>query len=189
MRNEFICDKDILRCELKRLRASLADKPEKSRLAIERLLSLPLSGNVLVYVSIGSELDTIPFINALRERSNVKVFTPHTSNGIIRPLPLVRIGHADKLGNLPDDCYGTHAAPVDMDFCITPMLGFNVDGYRIGYGKGCYDEYFTRTSAFKIGLAFDCQLCDFEPRPHDVPLDCCVTETKVIYFDHASNIG
>lgn len=189
MPKEFTCEKNELRLELKSRRAELADKPQRAELATERALSLITGGNVLVYVSIGSELDTFGLIENLLHNPAVKIFVPHTAGGIIEALPLERLESADKLGNLPSECYGAPARNVKIDICVTPLLGFNSRGYRLGYGKGCYDRFFACSDAYKMGLAFDCQLCEFSPEPHDVPLDCCVTETKVIYFDHARNIG
>ena len=202
MQKESICDneKKRVRAELKARRDRLADKPRLSALACDRLIPL-LSGSVMVYVSIGSELDTSALIDRLFMNAEITLYAPYTVDGVIYPLRLVKFGKPDRTGNLPIECYdsddfsavfGSNGNRMPkIDCCITPFLGINGDGYRIGYGKGCYDRFFGAASvARKIGLAFDCQICDFTPESRDVPLDCCVFDTKVVYFEHnASDCG
>ena len=66
---------------------------------------------------------------------------------------------------------------------LIPPVGFDVHGYRLGYGGG----YFDRTLAamtpqpLKIGVAFEMSRLDtIHPQPHDIPLDFFVTE-RCIY--------
>lgn len=160
-----------------------------SKNAVARLLPL-LRGNVMVYASIGSELDTSALINALLLRDGVTLYAPFTQNGEILPRRVVGVKPPEKWGNMPEDCYLSfddaekrNYKSVKLDYCVTPLLGFNSAGYRIGYGKGCYDKFFAHNAdVYKIGLAFECQRAEFTPDENDVPLDCCVTEQNVIYF-------
>ncbi len=166
------------------LRASVEDKQALSDVIAERVKDL-VFGNVLVYISIGSEVSTVPLINLLEAKDNIRLFAPYTQGCEIVALPLIKTGLPDRNGNLPLDHYGKIAnreKPTKIDCCITPLVGFNDKGYRIGYGKGCYDRYFARTSVRKIGLAFSVQRVNFLQDNTDVPLDCCVTEKDVIYF-------
>ncbi|MCM1367295.1 MAG: 5-formyltetrahydrofolate cyclo-ligase [Roseburia sp.] len=179
--NEFTYRKAELRRELKLRRAAVADKLALSERICE--LALPLiRGNVLVYVSIGAEVCTVPLIERLSERG-ARVYVPYTKDGVITPRRLAELAQPDFYGNLPLGAYGDACDGDDIDINVTPLLGFNKNGQRIGYGKGCYDRFFAaHRNIYKMGLAFDCQQCEFEPYPSDVPLDCCVTESKVIYF-------
>lgn len=184
VRKEFICDngKAELRRALISRRAALTDKHRRSAAACATVEKY-VSGNVMVYVSIGGELDTEGLISALKARGDVKLFVPHTVHGEISVCELMQTGVADKLGNLPSYCRALADPDIKLDYCITPLLGFNERGFRIGYGKGCYDRFFrTHSECEKIGLAFDCQRCEFLPQPFDIPLDRCITETDVIYF-------
>ncbi len=169
------------RATLKQYRNGLSDKPLLSRTIADKVLPL-LSGNVMVYMSIGSEVDTEYLLDKLAVKKDVIVYAPYTNDGIITPLKLLSRGVADKTGNLPRECYDNSYIPSKIDFCITPLLGFNERGYRIGYGKGCYDRFFAEHSTFKIGLAFSGQAIKFQPECTDIPLDCCVTDKSVIYF-------
>ena len=65
------------------------------------------------------------------------------------------------------------------DAAIVPMIGFDAEGYRLGYGGG----YFDRTLAallprpLAIGVAFELgRLQSIHPQPHDIPMDFVVTE-------------
>lgn len=180
-RNAFTYEKSELRHELKLRREAVADRLAFSERICELALPL-LRGNILVYVSIGTEASTVPLITRLFERG-AKVYAPLTENGIIMPRRLIKLALPDRSGNLPLCAYAESCAGADIDMSVTPLLGFNKNGYRIGYGKGCYDRFFAEyRNIYKIGLGFDCQKCEFEPFDGDVPLDCCVTESKVIYF-------
>lgn len=183
VRKEFTYDKTAARHIAAQRRKSVADKPQKSRDICDAACAL-VSGNVMTYISIGDEVQTSYLIDRLLNSEKVNLYAPFTAaDGTIMPRRLLRMGHADKLGNIPQDCYGTYIdSSTKLDYCITPLVGFNGSGHRIGYGKGCYDRFFAHTAVYKIGLAYDCQMIYFAPDPFDVPLDCCVTEKKVIYF-------
>lgn len=56
---------------------------------------------------------------------------------------------------------------------LVPGLVFDVAGYRIGFGKGYYDQYISQARSINsnniaIGVCFDIQLRNFVPRElHD----------------------
>ena len=56
----------------------------------------------------------------------------------------------------------------DIDLIHVPGVGFNQDGFRIGYGAGYYDRYLTDYSGQTISTIYDCQKADFQPYSHDV---------------------
>lgn len=178
-RREYTC-KDDLRRKLKNVRAAIADKHGCALRATERILTV-LDGDAMVYVSIGSELDTSPLIRALTKLGKT-VFVPYTYGDDITPRVLAELGGADKRGNLDERCYAHTTEIQSPSVCVVPLLGVNSNGFRIGYGKGCYDRFFAKNSVKKIGFAYDEQFVEFLPEPHDIALDCCVTPSKVIYF-------
>lgn len=72
-----------------------------------------------------------------------------------------------------------------IDCVITPLLAYDQQGYRVGYGKGFYDRFFAkcRADVLKVGLSF------FDPvvsitniELHDVRLDYCVTPHRIWEF-------
>lgn len=192
---DYIFDKAEARAILKARRGGVDNRQNREASAASRLIPL-LKGNVMLYASIGSELSADGVFASLIKRG-IDVFMPFTTGGEIMPLRAKRLGERDGYGNLPSECYEDISAAEarrkrhedKLDFCVVPLLGFNDSGYRIGYGKGCYDRFLKGRDVFTIGLAFDCQKINFTSEAHDIPLDCCVTESKVLYFDHARNFG
>ena len=74
---------------------------------------------------------------------------------------------------------------VRINMIFVPLLSFDKNGYRVGYGKGFYDRYLSqcRGDCLKIGFSY------FEPldaiddtNEFDVPLNLCVTPTTVYVF-------
>lgn len=73
------------------------------------------------------------------------------------------------------------AAPVvEPDIVLGPLLAFDVQGYRLGYGGGFYDRTLARLRALKpivaVGLAYDAQRVDSVPHhDYDQRLDWVLT--------------
>ena len=73
--------------------------------------------------------------------------------------------------------------PSDVAVWIVPGLAFTRDGKRLGYGGGWYDRFLAsaRKDALKIGVAHKFQILDNLPyEPHDILLNCVITDTKPI---------
>lgn len=76
--------------------------------------------------------------------------------------------------------------PVEMiDVVFVPVLAYDFQGNRVGYGKGFYDRFLSscRSDVLKIGLSF------FEPETEviitnndDVKLDLVVTNQSIHWF-------
>ena len=63
--------------------------------------------------------------------------------------------------------------PEELDLAIVPGLGFDRGGGRLGHGLGYFDRFLLEVrKAYKIGLAFECQIMDEIPcEAHDVVMD------------------
>jgi 5-formyltetrahydrofolate cyclo-ligase len=60
---------------------------------------------------------------------------------------------------------------------LVPCLGFNAQGYRLGYGGGFYDRTLAAAPRpLTLGIAYACQQAAFDADSHDVPLDAVITE-------------
>lgn len=73
------------------------------------------------------------------------------------------------------------ARPVEPDVMLVPLLAFDRQGYRLGYGGGFYDRTIEAFRAAKplvtIGVAFASQEVEKVVRgEHDQPLDWVLTE-------------
>ncbi len=142
---------------------------------------------VAAYYPLGDEIDPLPLLAHLR------------ALGYRTALPVTQ-GRDDELVFLPFDAgtpllrsdFGVmepaEGANVSPDVVLVPLLGFDGDCHRLGYGAGHYDRTLARMRAHKdvfvAGLAFDLQRVDGLPvEDHDQPLDCVVSE-KGIYWPH-----
>ena len=68
------------------------------------------------------------------------------------------------------------------DIVLSPLVGWDRGGYRLGYGGG----YFDRTLAaltprpLAVGIGFDsARVATIFPQPHDIPMQAIVTETGI----------
>jgi len=57
---------------------------------------------------------------------------------------------------IPEPVEGTITDPSSIDMILVPLLAFDKQGHRVGYGKGYYDRFLKdcRKDARKIGLSF-----------------------------------
>lgn len=73
----------------------------------------------------------------------------------------------------------------EIDIVFVPLFCFDRKGHRVGYGQGFYDRFLDscRDDCRFVGLSY------FDPSPdieglskYDIPLDQCITPTKVYNF-------
>jgi 5-formyltetrahydrofolate cyclo-ligase len=149
-------------------------------------VSIPPGACIAAYVAIRSELDPAPLLLALHERS-VRCALP-VVEGRAQPLVFRAWSPGD---SLVDGAYGTRtpkrdALVVTPDIVLIPLLAFDADGGRLGYGGGWYDRSLAALRAgpiLAVGLAFEAQKVDRVPRgPMDEPLDVVVTELATRCF-------
>ena len=57
-----------------------------------------------------------------------------------------------------------------IDLIHVPGLAFTMEGYRIGYGGGYYDRYLEQFSGHTLSTVYPCQIRDFIPENHDIPV-------------------
>ena len=173
-------DKSELRQALISRRETVSERERKDMAITEKVLTLAAKySSVFVYVSMGSEVSTLGIINQLSKSHTV--YVPHTFGCEMHAVKYDGSSLIpDKIGNIfesPHEFYDGQA-----ELTVVPLLGFNEDCYRIGYGKGCYDRYFMRhCGGVKAGIAYDEQLCDFNTEYTDIPLDEIITPTKIFW--------
>lgn len=87
--------------------------------------------------------------------------------------------------NIPEPVDGLEVPVSKIDVVFVPLLAFDQQGHRVGYGKGFYDQFLSecRPETVKIGLSF------FEAEEgidgvldSDVKLDYCVTPERIYEF-------
>jgi len=95
-------------------------------------------------------------------------------------------GFATEANGLRNPVKGMPIPFEEIEMVITPGLGFDRRGNRLGRGASYYDRFFVHDGlkAVKCGLAFSEQVVDqIAVTDHDVPVDMLVTEDTVMYFN------
>lgn len=66
-----------------------------------------------------------------------------------------------------------------LDLILIPGVGFDLNGRRLGRGKGFYDQWLANHHGTMCGVAFDQQIVSQIPvEPHDIRLSCILTPTR-----------
>ena len=71
-------------------------------------------------------------------------------------------------------------------WCL-PVIAFDEQGYRVGYGRGYYDRLLKqcRPDVTKVGLCFEAPVPAIEDlHVYDVPMDYCITPSQVFRWKH-----
>lgn len=152
-------------------------------LAARGLPVAPEPGIVSGFIPYMSEITTVPLMNALR-RQGWQTCLPV----VIAPdQPLVFRSWAPGEPLVPgvwDIPVPSESAPeVLPDVLLVPMLAFDREGHRLGYGGGFYDRTLDKLRKLKkvvaIGVAYQAQMVDQVPRGEfDAPLDFIMTEQE-----------
>ena len=67
-----------------------------------------------------------------------------------------------------------------LDLMIVPLVGYDANCYRLGYGGGYYDRYLKDFNAPTIGLAYSFQYIEhYQSEDFDIPLDDIITDKKI----------
>ena len=184
--------KNGFRQQAKTFRASLSTQ-EKELLdsaILNRVFSLEKivqAKTVLCYMSTPSEVNTEKIITKLIS-DNKTVAVPRCIDDT-REMEFYQITSLDQTEKRT---FGVREPDIKVceklrDFrnsvCILPGLGFDNDGFRLGYGKGYYDRFLSSYKGIKIGICYE--KCLFEKLPHgffDIPADIVVTENEVFFI-------
>jgi 5-formyltetrahydrofolate cyclo-ligase len=68
-----------------------------------------------------------------------------------------------------------------LDLVLVPSVAFDLQGHRLGRGKGFYDRLLVGVRCVKYGIGFDEQIVDAVPvEPLDVLVDYILTPTRWI---------
>jgi 5-formyltetrahydrofolate cyclo-ligase len=66
-----------------------------------------------------------------------------------------------------------------LDLILVPGIAFDLNGRRLGRGKGFYDRLLAALRGPACGVAFDQQIVNEIPvEPHDIRLSCILTPTR-----------
>ena len=128
---------------------------------------------------IGSEVGTEALIRALLARGKT-VCVPRLKGGEMRSVPYRKPLERGKYGILQP----REGEEITCAVALTPLLAWDREGFRLGYGGGYYDRYFAaHPGVLRVGLAYAGQAVRELPRERtDIPLHAAVTEEGVTRF-------
>jgi 5-formyltetrahydrofolate cyclo-ligase len=173
-----------------RLRADRAAIGPEQRLALgrsvrDRLIALQAfrqARTVLLFYSFGFEIPTGDITQRSLDGGKRVLLPLLESGGLVaaelRPgdsLTATTYGPKEPSNRVAVD-------PSQIDLVVAPGLGFDRQGYRLGYGGGHYDRYLTTLSPTtpRIGIAFHQQLLpDLPHEAGDERMDIVVTDQEV----------
>lgn len=138
---------------------------------------------IFAYLNFGSEISTMPLIKELLKKGK-RVFIPWI-NQDKKIMELTELKNPEK--ELQPGYYGILEMKEEyldlyrdnIDVVLTPGLVFDNQYYRIGYGGGFYDKYFSgiNYTPFKVALAYSFQVVEELPREEfDQQIDAILTE-------------
>ena len=187
-------NKDALRREYrhKRLALSSDDMQQMQHRIVQHLIKceLPLNAIYLSFKSIRAlnEIDIAEIEKVINTEFGCKLFAypkaEFTDNTMVAYIDNELI-EWELVRGIVQPKTGSVLNPEDIDIVLVPLLIFDEDGYRVGYGKGFYDRFLKlcKPDVLKIGF------CLFEPEKkiedvngYDIPLDICVTPNRVYEF-------
>lgn len=155
-----------------------------------RFMSSPLQGlatgaNVAGYMPMRSEIDPRLLMDRLVAAGSVLCLPDVVAEGT--PLAFRRWMPNDPLdaGRYGISVPSPDADELVPDLVLVPMLAFDRQGHRLGYGGGYYDRTIAGLregrDVLAVGLAFSGQVRDDLPvGPHDMHLDWIVTESAAL---------
>lgn len=185
--------KAALRRQLRNVRTaqSKASRSRAARQAARQLLRrLPARCRIAIYLSVHSELSTLPLRAALHGAGH-RVAVPLTlRDWQMRFVPIDAGSVLRKRGSLrlPEPVSRRHLLTARrFDMIIVPLLGFDAGGGRLGNGGGYYDRALSAPRIgrrpWRIGYAYGAQEIDQVPvEAFDVRLDAVVTERGLRRF-------
>lgn len=149
------------------------------------LVATNRSSILAFYFPIRNEFDARPLVLQL------------ISSGWRAALPVVLSRDAPMVYRswLPDslmksDVHGIPVPTVDQrvqpTIVLLPLVAFDCEGYRLGYGGGYFDRTLSAQvpPPLTIGIGFELGRCPtIRPQAHDVRLSAIVTEAGVMYYD------
>ena len=155
-----------------------------------KVLTLPIWGSQIYHlflpITSKKEVDTSFLLSVLQGKDKEVLVPKVTPEGTLEhylltdatPLRVNRWG-------IPEPTQGIRVSEHQIEVVFVPLLAFDQQGHRIGYGKGMYDGFLQKCSpnVIKVGLSFFEAEAKFkEVFETDIALNYCVTPQNVYRF-------
>ncbi len=156
----------------------------------KRIISLDCfikSEIILTYVSTELEVDTRKIIEySIKVGKKVAVPVSSAKNltlnfYFIDSVNGLRVGNFSILEPDARTSEFCDVSKLQKFLCVVPGMVFDLNGYRIGYGKGYYDRFLKKYNCQTVGLCYEFDLLKSIPKDqNDVPVDLILTEKQIV---------
>ncbi|MFV0470804.1 MAG: 5-formyltetrahydrofolate cyclo-ligase [Paludibacteraceae bacterium] len=179
-RKKLLLEKEEIGLSIWALRS---DMSEQSKLKaadlvfskIEELAMFQKATNILLYWSSSSELPTHEYIEKWSKSKNI--FIPVVKNNKMK---LKRYAGCESQGENKGRLI-TESYSGSVEIALIPGIAFDEEKYRMGHGKGLYNNILDSREIKKIGIAFDFQIIDKIPNSwNEKKMDMVVTPSMII---------
>lgn len=185
-------EKQLLRTQMKSLRNSISREEKERRDAViyqnlQRLFDKIAENTVFTYVSGNIEVDTFRIIH-YSLKAGKRVAVPRCINHTgemkfyyIASINQLEEGHFGIFEPQPEYC--KEVLDYSHGICLVPGLSFDLQGFRLGYGKGYYDRFLSVFHGVSVGLCYeDCLKPSLPVDLFDRKTEMLVTERKIYYL-------
>jgi 5-formyltetrahydrofolate cyclo-ligase len=172
-------------------------RDERSRKACQNLVStkpFQEASTVMLFLSLPHEVDTSEAILHAWQLGKI-VAVPKISWEQRHMIPVkinsLETGFSTGVSGMRNPLAGAPVPFGEIDLVVTPGLGFDRKGNRLGRGGSYYDRFFANTElkATRCGLALAEQLVEAIPVvDHDEPIDLLVTDKEILHFNNVKGV-
>ena len=172
-------------------------RSERSRKACRNLVSteqFQSASTIMMFLSLPHEVDTSEAILHAWQLGKA-VAVPKVSWQQRHMIPVrinsLETGFSTGASGLRNPIAGMPVPFGEIDLVVTPALGFDKKGNRLGRGGSYYDRFFANEElkAARCGFGFTEQIVESIPvTEQDKPVDIIVTDEEIIYFDNQKGV-
>jgi 5-formyltetrahydrofolate cyclo-ligase len=139
------------------------------------------SNQILLYASMEKEIDTYKIFNKALEDKKMCLFPKCTKPSEMTFFYVNGINDLNKGSfNIAEPKGDIIYSPEHFDVCVIPAFSYDINGYRLGYGKGYYDRFLANFNGIKIGLCYNDFVEKVLPRGrYDIKVDILITDKGV----------
>ncbi len=156
---------------------------------LEQMPEISRAGCIALYSSVGHEPDISALGIRLIEKGVARLCFPRRVQGPVAACKYEMAAVADP-SQLRKGCFGIpepvescpSVSPDGVDTWIVPGVAFDLEGYRLGRGRGVYDRLLGSARGIRIGVSYSARVLPGIPHDgHDARMDMIVTEKGMVF--------